>query len=66
MVKPNNIHIGKKYIVVGIGINLIKNPKIKNYPTTNLHHLTNKRFSIKKIENDIKKIFEFKLSKLLK
>ena len=25
-----------KYIVIGIGINLIKDPKIKNYPTTNI------------------------------
>ncbi len=25
-----------KFIVIGIGINLIKNPKIKNYPTTNI------------------------------
>ena len=25
-----------KFIVVGIGINLIKNPTIKNYPTTNI------------------------------
>ena len=25
-----------KFIVIGIGINLIKNPTIKNYPTTNI------------------------------
>ena len=25
-----------KFIIIGIGINLIKNPKIKNYPTTNI------------------------------
>ena len=25
-----------KFIVIGIGINLIKNPKIKNYPATNI------------------------------
>ncbi len=25
-----------KFIVIGIGINLIKNPQIKNYPTTNI------------------------------
>jgi BirA family biotin operon repressor/biotin-[acetyl-CoA-carboxylase] ligase len=25
-----------KFLIVGIGINLIKNPKIKNYPTTNI------------------------------
>ena len=54
----------KKYIIVGIGINLIKNPNIKNYPTINLLDLTKKKISKNKIENEIKKIFEFKLSKL--
>ena len=56
----------KKYLVVGIGINLIKNPNIKNYPTINLHKLTNKKISKNKIENKLKKIFEEKLSKLFK
>ena len=56
----------KKYLVVGIGINLIKNPNIKNYPTINLYKLTNKKVSINKIENKLKKIFEEKLTKLYK
>jgi BirA family biotin operon repressor/biotin-[acetyl-CoA-carboxylase] ligase len=56
----------KKYLVVGIGINLIKNPNIKNYPTINLHKLTNKKISKNKIENKLKKIFEEKLTKLYK
>ena len=56
----------KKYLVVGIGINLIKNPNIKNYPTINLHKLTNKKISKNKIENKLKKIFEKKLTKLYK
>jgi len=56
----------KKYLVVGIGINLIKNPNIKNYPTINLYKLTNKKISKKKIENKLKKIFEEKLTKLYK
>ncbi len=29
-----------KFIVIGIGINLIKNPTIKNYPTTNIFEET--------------------------
>ena len=41
----NNI----KYIIIGIGINLIKNPIIKNYPTTNLLKETKKQISKKKI-----------------
>ena len=56
----------KKYLVVGIGINLIKNPSIDNYPTTNLYKLTNNKISKKKIEKEIKKIFELKLTKLYK
>ena len=56
----------KKYLIVGIGINLIKNPNIKNYPTINLHKLTNKKISKNKIENKLKKIFEKKLTKLYK
>ena len=43
-----------KFIVIGIGINLIKNPKIKNYPTTNILKETgfniNKYDLIKNIE----------------
>ena len=58
------VKLNKKYLIVGIGINLIKNPYIKNYPTINLLDLTKKSISKSKIENEIKKIFEFKLSKL--
>ncbi len=35
-----------KFIVIGIGINLIKNPEIKNYPTTNI--LKETGFKVKK------------------
>ena len=54
---------GKKFLVVGIGLNLIKNPNIRDYPTTNLYTLTNKKVPKKKIENEIKKIFEKNLNK---
>ena len=57
------IKLNKKYLIVGIGINLIKSPYIKNYPTINLLDLTKKKISKSKIENEIKKIFEFKLRK---
>ena len=58
--------LNKKYLIVGIGINLIKNPKLKRYPTTNLSELLNKKVSKIKIEKQIKKIFEAKLNKLYK
>ena len=35
----------KKFIIIGIGINIIRNPFIKNYPTTNLFELTGKKIS---------------------
>ena len=78
--KPNDLLIDKKkicgilqekicklqktYLIVGIGINLIKNPNLKGIPTTNLNKLLNKRLSKIKIEKKIKKIFEIKLGKL--
>ena len=55
-----------KYLIVGIGINLIKNPNFKNYPTTNLSEILNKKVSKNKIEKQIKKIFEVRLTKLYK
>ena len=57
---------GKKYLIVGVGINLIKSPNINCYPTTNLYELLNKKISKKKIENKIKKIFELNLNKFYK
>ena len=58
--------LDKKYLVVGIGINLIKNPNIRNYPTINLSELVNKKISKKKIINNLKSIFEQKLTTLYK
>ena len=36
----------QKFIIIGIGINLVKNPIIKNYPTTNILNETG--FKVKK------------------
>ena len=55
--------LGVKYLIVGIGVNLIKSPDIKGYPTTNLNYLINKKLSKKNLENNLKIIFENKLSK---
>ncbi len=54
----------KKYLIVGIGINLIKSPNIKNYPTTNLYELLDKKMSKEKIEYKLRSIFELKLTEL--
>ena len=43
----------RKFIIIGIGINLIKNPIIKNYPTTNILNETG--YNVKRL-NLIKKI----------
>tara|TARA_B100000963_G_C22472054_1_gene600609 strand:- start:160 stop:696 length:537 start_codon:yes stop_codon:yes gene_type:complete len=59
-------NLKKKYLVVGIGINLIKSPNIQNYPTTNLLELTNKKINKKKFIKDLKISFEKFLSKYYK
>ena len=46
------------YMVVGIGINLIKNPNISNYKTTNLFEITNNKIDKNKIIYKLKNIYE--------
>jgi len=58
--------LNKKYLIVGIGINLIKDPNLRKYPTTNLSELLKKKVSKNKIEKQIKKIFEIKINQLYK
>ena len=80
--KPNDLLIGKKkisgilqerinienkkFLIVGIGINIINSPKIINYPTTNIKELTNKIIYKSDLENKLKLIFEKNLSKMYK
>ena len=80
--KPNDLLINKKkiygilqetlikskknYIIVGIGINLIKSPKIKEYPTTNLFELTNIKIDKKDIVLNLQKIYEKYIPKFSK
>ena len=56
----------QRFLIIGIGINITKNPKIKNYPSTNLYKLVNKRINKSEMENKLKEIFEKNLSKLYK
>tara|TARA_B100001057_G_C22617389_1_gene859057 strand:+ start:165 stop:695 length:531 start_codon:yes stop_codon:yes gene_type:complete len=66
ILQENISKLNNKYLIVGIGINLIKNPNIKNYPTTNLTELLNKKISKNLIEKQIKKIFEIEITNLLR
>ena len=80
--KPNDLLIDKKkisgilqevilinnnkFLITGIGINITKNPIIKNYPATNLQEVTKKSINKLIVENKLKQIFEKNLSKLYK
>ena len=55
-----------KFLIIGIGINIKKSPKIKNYPTTSLNELTNKTINKRKIENKLRLIFETNFLKMYK
>ncbi len=51
-------HNKKKFVVIGIGINIEKSPDIDNYPTTHLNYYVKKKLTSFKIYNEIKKNFE--------
>ena len=57
---------GKSFIIVGIGINLIKSPNIKNYLTTNFLDLTNVKINNNYAVLKLKKIYEKFIPKLPK
>ena len=75
--KPNDITINKKkicgvlnetlfynnlkFLVVGIGINIASSPNLRNYPTTNLNEITNRKVSKTKLLKKIIKAFEVKI-----
>tara|TARA_X000000368_G_scaffold171272_1_gene135086 strand:- start:20 stop:556 length:537 start_codon:yes stop_codon:yes gene_type:complete len=56
----------KKFLITGIGINIIKNPNIKNYPATNLYRITGKKINKSELENNLKLFFENRISKMYK
>ena len=56
----------RKFLITGIGINIIKNPNIRNYPATNLQDVTKKSISKLSVEKKLRQIFEKNLSKLYK
>ena len=50
-----------KFLVIGIGINIVSSPNIRDYPTTNLNEITNKTVSKTKLFNKIVKAFDIKI-----
>ena len=56
----------KKFLITGIGINIKKNPIIRNCPATNLKEVTKRKISKLSVENKLKQLFEKNLSKLYK
>ena len=49
-----------KFLVIGIGINIVSSPNLRNYPTTNLNEETNRKVSKTKLINKIIKAFDKK------
>ena len=54
------IHEGKKFMIVGIGINIKKSPYIADYPTCHINEFSNKKVNKFYIYSLIKKGFEKK------
>lgn len=52
------IHDCRKFIIIGIGININNDPNIKCYPTTNLNEFVKKRINKDMVFANIRKIFE--------
>ncbi len=48
----------KKYLIVGIGINVSRSPKINNYPTTFLNNYSNKKFNRLELFREFKFLYE--------
>ena len=48
----------KKYLIVGIGINISSSPKINNYPTTFLNHHSNKKLNKLELFKEFKLLYE--------
>ena len=49
---------GIKYLIVGIGLNLVKSPNIQGYPTTNLYELTKRKINANTVSNQLMLIYK--------
>ena len=52
------IKSGEKFIVIGVGVNLIKSPVLKDYLTTNLFDLTGIKITANSAASKLKRIYE--------
>ena len=52
---------GRKYLIVGIGINVSRSPKINNYSTTFLNNYSNKKLKRHELFIEFKSLYEEKL-----
>ena len=52
-----------KFLIVGIGVNIVGSPKINNYPTTYLNKYTKKRVDKLLVFRSIKQMFEKNLKR---
>ena len=48
---------GIKYLIVGIGLNLVKSPNIQGYLTTNLYELTKRKINANKVSKQLMLIY---------
>ena len=61
ILQETTIYNKYKYMIVGVGINLVNNPEIKNYPITNILKETGKKIPILKLVEIIERNYKKKL-----
>ena len=61
ILQETTIYNKYKYMIVGVGINLVNNPEIKNYPITNILKETGKKITILKLVEIIERNYKKKL-----
>ena len=57
-------HKNKKFIIIGVGVNVHRSPIIDDYPTTYINFFTKRKLTGFKIYNEIKKNFENYIKKI--
>ena len=50
--------VGKKFLIIGVGINTNFSPIVKRFKSTSLHNIGKKNINNNQILKDIKKVYE--------